>query len=571
MSKLFDDASLAMIPSAYKDGKLYSITPSDGSGDFTFSRGTSATRVNASGLIEKERSNQLLQSNAFNTTWVNVATTDTSGQSGYDGSSDAWLLTNTAANGRIEQSITKGLSVYTLSIYAKGGTAATIRLRAQGATNNSSDFLLSDGSNTANSGNVISATSSSVGGGWYRFEMAFNDSISKVYFYPLGADTENIYIQDAQLEQGLVATDYIETTTAAVYEGITDNLPRLDYSGGASCPSLLLEPSRTNYFDSSEYLKTINSNLTQSVSDVNSPISGLPYLKILKSNSGVSRILQNRSVSGVYTYSVFAKQGSTNGNIVSFADSYFGTSTLDVSFNLSTGSFVGTPSGNGLIDSDFEDFGNGSYRIWVAFNHDTASTGTEVRSPSIFLDNGQLNVNEYIYLTGFQFEAGSYPTSYIPTYGTAVSRANESSAFELSVLDFFSLDTSESGTFFIETKYIKPSSQNFVDMFSQGGSGNNTWRSTNFQVRSTSGSSNEFQVQDINTVNDDYIKIIIRKDGTTYNVFINGVKSSTTRTITSPLQWFEHIGLFRNSQMIKQMIEFSTALTDAECIALTSL
>ena len=27
MSKLFDDASLAMIPSAYKDGKLYSIRP----------------------------------------------------------------------------------------------------------------------------------------------------------------------------------------------------------------------------------------------------------------------------------------------------------------------------------------------------------------------------------------------------------------------------------------------------------------------------------------------------------------------------------------------------------------
>ena len=49
---LFDDASLVMIPSAYKDGKLYSIKPTDGSGDFTFSRSTAATRVNADGLIE---------------------------------------------------------------------------------------------------------------------------------------------------------------------------------------------------------------------------------------------------------------------------------------------------------------------------------------------------------------------------------------------------------------------------------------------------------------------------------------------------------------------------------------
>ena len=49
------------------------------------------------------------------------------------------------------------------------------------------------------------------------------------------------FIQDAQLEQGLVATDVIETTTTAVSAGLLGDMPRLDYSGGASCPSLLLE------------------------------------------------------------------------------------------------------------------------------------------------------------------------------------------------------------------------------------------------------------------------------------------------------------------------------------------
>ena len=44
--------SLAMIPSGYKDGKVYSVLPSNGDGDFTFSRGSNATRVNSSGLIE---------------------------------------------------------------------------------------------------------------------------------------------------------------------------------------------------------------------------------------------------------------------------------------------------------------------------------------------------------------------------------------------------------------------------------------------------------------------------------------------------------------------------------------
>jgi len=48
----FDDIGVAMIPSGYKEDKLYSVLPNDGDGDFDFSRGTSATRVNSQGLIE---------------------------------------------------------------------------------------------------------------------------------------------------------------------------------------------------------------------------------------------------------------------------------------------------------------------------------------------------------------------------------------------------------------------------------------------------------------------------------------------------------------------------------------
>ena len=104
---LYKDASLVMIPSAYKDGKLYSIRPTDGSGDFTFSRGSNlaATRVDVNGLIEKGRENLLLQSNQFDTTWGNSNSTETSGQTGYDGSSDAWLLNATNAAGYIFQNI----------------------------------------------------------------------------------------------------------------------------------------------------------------------------------------------------------------------------------------------------------------------------------------------------------------------------------------------------------------------------------------------------------------------------------------------------------------------------------
>ena len=45
--------SIAMIPSGYKDEKVYSVLPTNGDGDFTFARTTIATRVNSNGLIEE--------------------------------------------------------------------------------------------------------------------------------------------------------------------------------------------------------------------------------------------------------------------------------------------------------------------------------------------------------------------------------------------------------------------------------------------------------------------------------------------------------------------------------------
>ena len=43
--------SIAMIPSGYKDEKVYSVLPTNGDGDFTFARTSTATRVNSNGLV----------------------------------------------------------------------------------------------------------------------------------------------------------------------------------------------------------------------------------------------------------------------------------------------------------------------------------------------------------------------------------------------------------------------------------------------------------------------------------------------------------------------------------------
>ena len=48
----YTDASLIYYPSGVKAGKAYSLKPTDGSGDLTFTRASTATRVNSAGLIE---------------------------------------------------------------------------------------------------------------------------------------------------------------------------------------------------------------------------------------------------------------------------------------------------------------------------------------------------------------------------------------------------------------------------------------------------------------------------------------------------------------------------------------
>lgn len=52
MSNLLDRASILLSPTAVSDAKIHSVKPNTTTGDFDFTRATTATRVNSSGLIE---------------------------------------------------------------------------------------------------------------------------------------------------------------------------------------------------------------------------------------------------------------------------------------------------------------------------------------------------------------------------------------------------------------------------------------------------------------------------------------------------------------------------------------
>lgn len=63
---LYEQASFVITPNAIKESKLYSVVPSDGSGDLSVVRATTATRVNSAGLIEEAPYNLVSYSEQFN-------------------------------------------------------------------------------------------------------------------------------------------------------------------------------------------------------------------------------------------------------------------------------------------------------------------------------------------------------------------------------------------------------------------------------------------------------------------------------------------------------------------------
>ena len=613
----FTEASFVMDPNVYGVGKLYTPKPTDGSGDLTFTRASAATRVNSQGLIEKVRTNQLLQSNSFSTSpWesntTNREATLTSGQSGYDGTSDAWLVLDTTGSGQ-HQIVSGSLTlsgVYTSSVYAKAYSSSRyLGLAGFGlaGANESPVFDLVNG--TVDTGTTstyfIDANIVSVGSGWYRCSVTFKytgtsalsitlcdtatDNGLTGYTYT-GTGTHGLYLQDAQLEQGLVATPYIETTTAAVSVGPVANLPRLSYDpANPTCCSLLLEPQRTNDLPQSDYLNGLPdvTNITITTNATTSPEGVVNASKVVASAVNTFHWCGG-SFSGtngiVYTSSIFAK-ADTYSHLYIVLRTESGAKRYGVKFNLANGTYVDDVLYGGPTQTSYsiEDYGGGWYRCSVS-SYNASGNIITLFGPSLggavsdinnsFLGDGTSG----IFMYGAMCESGSYPTSYIPSYGAATTRGADSA----SKTGISSLIGQTEGTLFAEFVAVKNTA--YSDIVSIGTSG-----ATLAEIQFFGGSNYLNGVYYASGVVASIPSISPLTIGQTYKVafayknndfvmYLNGVQQGTDTSGTVVAGMAEislngYGGGVNNSENanINQALLFKTRLTNADLAKLTSL
>ena len=235
----------------------------------------------------------------------------------------------------------------------------------------------------------------------------------------------------ASLDSRITLTRALNTATrvnsSGFIEVVNADLPRFDYDPiTLACKGLLIEESRinlllqSNTFEAANWTKSNGSLTDNATTSPNGTLDGDLYIPNVTSNR--HRVIQTATVvtATSYTMSVYAKAGNYS-KIALREDASTGNAA---SFDLSDGTVL-----VGGTAASIAPVGNGWYRCtFTSTSSGTSFTfGVQVLKPTYVAGNSITeswagNGTDGVYLWGADLEAGAFPTSYIPTTTTAVTR-----------------------------------------------------------------------------------------------------------------------------------------------------
>jgi hypothetical protein len=553
---LFDSASLCITPNAYKEDKLYSIKPTDGSGDLVVTRTTTATRVNSAGLIEIVPRNLLINSNDFITNWENDGTTTRTANNAIspDGTQNATKVVGTGGYGyRFAPTLSVG--TYNYSIYFRASVASTITIG------------INDGGGSGASSQSIAVTTT-----WQRFNISKSVTLGtavSISYSGLQAGVD-YFLFGAQLEASSTAKEYFPTTDRL-------NVPRIDYTNG-TCPSILVEPQRTNLLTYSNTFTDASWNLEDATISSNVAISpdGTQNASKLVSNANNTdhTIYKEVATSVQRTFSCYVKADGYN---YVFLGNNNGLASQGVFFNLTNGTISQNTS---TFTASIQSAGNGWYRCTISQALWTipyamiclSNNGTSFT----FAGNGTSGVLIY----GAQNEAGSYATSYIPTVASSVTR----NADVISKTGISSLIGQTEGTIYAEVKVSKliGTASRYIFHISDGTANNRIYMafsgssSNVLRGRIFNGGTLQCSIDTSTLTNTGTYKLALAYKNNDIVFYVNGVQIGTDTSATIPT--CSRVDLGQNYAGASQLADginnaniWKTRLTNTELATLTTI